>query len=629
ESSNPVTDYSCQNNSVSSVGSLFFNNDGLLGKSLGFDGLNSYLKISNHSSLNPGSGLSLHSLVRSNISGKTQSIFSKGSYSLKIGPDNFPYFEMLSGLENINYVGRPGIESQINSTIVFDGSSYVAAATSGRVYRYQENNDWIDTGRLGTNTYIWSMVEYNGQLYAGTGTSGKVYRYEGDNNWVDIGRLGVATYVYSLAVYDGKLYAGTNDAGQVFRYDGDNNWVSLGQIATNTQIRSMVEFGGKLYVGAYGTGRVYRYDGGTTWTDVGRLGTGTYVYSLAVYNGKMYGSGGSNGRVYRYDGGTTWVDVGRLGTATYTYSLISYNGSLYGSTNNLGQVFRYNGGTSWTGLGQLGSASITYSLAVHDGKIFAGTNNEGKVFSIGSGSSVYSNFNLNNGRFNQLVGVYDGSSIKIYVNGLEKESKSVSGSFGGGTNDLLIGSSYGSSSGGGSLSSDEYFDGFLDEVAVWNKPLSSTEINNIYKRSVTSLKYQVRSCSLSDCSDSLFVGPGNSDSSFYSQEVNNNSANALFNLDVSKNKYFQYKIYLSTEDSSLSPIVSKVEMGGGLAEDYTESNCLNLGSYLVPEYLPSIPSDPKTGDDDMTGYAIKKLSTGRISVKSCGSELNNLIEASK
>ena len=915
EASLPILDESCRGNNISINGSVSYQNNGILNKSLGFNGLDSYLRINHHSSLNPDNALSLSVWAKNEDPGKNQSLISKGSYALKIGADNKPYFEISSGLENINYVGQPGISSQINSSIVFDGSLYVAAS-SGRVYRYQGLNDWVDTGRLGTNTYIWAMVEYNGQLYAGTGTSGRVYRYEGDNNWVDVGRLGVATYVYSLtvsggnlyagtndagqvfrydgdgswtslgqvatntqiwsmiefngnlyvgtygtgrvyrhdggttwtdvgrlgtgtyvfslvvhdgnlyggnrsngrvyryngvntwtdigrlgtdtyvyslisyngnlygsggatgrvyrhdggttgtdvgrlgtatyvytlveydgslyggtnfeglvykyngvnswesmghfglgsqvnslvsyngslyagtygsgrvykydgslgwkntgrlgtntyvysfAVYNGQLYAGTgtsgrvyryegdnnwvdvgrlgvatyvysltvsggnlyagtNDAGQVFRYDGDGSWTSLGQVATNTQIRSMVDFNGSLYVGTYNTGRVYRYDGGTTWTDIGRLGTNTYVFSLAVYNDKIYGASGSTGRVYRYDGGTAWVDVGRLGTASYVYSLVSYNGNLYGATNNLGQIFRYNGGSSWINIGRPGIATNAYSLIVNDGKIFTGTNDVGKVFSIGSGATVYSSFNSNNNKFNHIAGVYDGSNLKIYINGVENYSKAVNGSFNGDSKDLLIGSSYGSSSGSGSSPGDEKFTGLLDEIAIWNKTLSSNDILNIYKRGVLNLKYQVKSCSLNDCSDSNFVGPDGTGSSYYSEELNNSNSLPSFNLNLDHNPYFQYKVYLLSNDNLISPLVSKIEIGGDSAENYTENDCLDLSAYLVPDYLPSIPFDPKVGNINRSAYAIKRADNGRLSVKSCSSELNYEIEFSK
>lgn len=58
----------------------------------------------------------------------------------------------------------------------------------------------------------------------------------------------------------------------------------------------------------------------------------------------------------------------------------------------------------------------------------------------------------------------------------------------------------------------------------------------------------------------------------------------------------------------------------------TENACLDLSSELVPKYLTDIPFDPKFGGSNKTYYAVKGTGTGRLEVRSCSPELDEVIE---
>jgi len=61
----------------------------------------------------------------------------------------------------------------------------------------------------------------------------------------------------------------------------------------------------------------------------------------------------------------------------------------------------------------------------------------------------------------------------------------------------------------------------------------------------------------------------------------------------------------------------------------TVSACVDLKSYLVDDYLSSIPYDPKTGSDGFTDYYINKTASGRIIVGACDPELGKKIEVAR
>ena len=74
----------------------------------------------------------------------------------------------------------------------------------------------------------------------------------------------------------------------------------------------------------------------------------------------------------------------------------------------------------------------------------------------------------------------DGSTLRGYVNKTEVGFKTIT-NYGDVGTDLHIGKGpVGVSSGSNSWQADKFFDGFIDEVEVFNKKLSSAEIENIY-----------------------------------------------------------------------------------------------------------------------------------------------------
>lgn len=181
------------------------------------------------------------------------------------------------------------------------------------------------------------------------------------------------------------------------------------------------------------------------------------------------------------------------------------------------------------------------------------------------------------------------------------------------------------------------YNGAIDEVAIFNRPLSATEIFDTYKRGALSLKYQARSCANADCSDGTFVGPDGTANTYYSEISNNtNSTPSLSLTNISNNRYFQYKTFFDSPVSLTSELKSvaingtqSVIQGGSGASSSTMSACLNISSALAPAYITSIPFDPKVGDNTKTYYAVKKTLGGRINVQACAPEDGQTISVTK
>ncbi|OGZ26854.1 MAG: hypothetical protein A2365_03795 [Candidatus Nealsonbacteria bacterium RIFOXYB1_FULL_40_15] len=106
-------------------------------------------------------------------------------------------------------------------------------------------------------------------------------------------------------------------------------------------------------------------------------------------------------------------------------------------------------------------------------------NNTGKVqgyiYSGGLRSCTTTNLAELN-KWNHIAMTYDGSYLRIYVNGVQGCSRSYVGNISSGTSPLRIGSRY------ATTNYNERFEGAMDEPRIYNRALSALEISEHYQR---------------------------------------------------------------------------------------------------------------------------------------------------
>ncbi|PJA95572.1 MAG: hypothetical protein CO129_11085 [Ignavibacteriales bacterium CG_4_9_14_3_um_filter_34_10] len=103
----------------------------------------------------------------------------------------------------------------------------------------------------------------------------------------------------------------------------------------------------------------------------------------------------------------------------------------------------------------------------------------GVNFNLGNSGwhEVSSEAVMDTGKWYHIAGTYDGSTMKIYINGIEVASQLYSGTLNPGTTTSAIGTS--------SYYTDRVFTGKIDEVRVWSSCLSETAIRDWMCRKVT------------------------------------------------------------------------------------------------------------------------------------------------
>ena len=216
---------------------------------------------------------------------------------------------------------------------------------------------------------------------------------------------------------------------------------------------------------------------------------GFYRGPNIITNGLVLALDAGNTKSYQ-SGSTTWYDKsgnGNNGTLT--------NGPTYSSANGGSIVF--DGVNDYVNCGNTQSATITgnsvsleswvnYNISQEDWKgiIYkSNSNSSGYQLFIDSAESVAfgvmttagflrpnAGFTLSQNTWNHIVGSYDGSNMRIYVNGILYNTTPHSGNILTSTTNLHVGMSFGS----------EEFPGYIAVARIYNRGLSTSEVLQNY-----------------------------------------------------------------------------------------------------------------------------------------------------
>lgn len=154
------------------------------------------------------------------------------------------------------------------------------------------------------------------------------------------------------------------------------------------------------------------------------------------------------------------------------------------------------------------------------------------------------------GKWYHMVGVYDGTRVRLYINGaVYPDPQTSSGALQDRTGSLFF------CQGGSSSPSPTYvFSGALDEIAIWKRALSADEIHGLQSRGAATLRYQVRACGTSTCNGVSFVGPDGTTSSYYSEAESNTPGPPVFKLtSIKSGRYFQWRAYFQRDNNKVDP----------------------------------------------------------------------------
>lgn len=108
----------------------------------------------------------------------------------------------------------------------------------------------------------------------------------------------------------------------------------------------------------------------------------------------------------------------------------------------------------------------------------SGSNAKFLIFRGGSAFSVTGTSTINDGNWHHIVGVNDGTNLKIYVDGALETTTTSGGSIDNGNNPFYIGRR------GGTSANQGHFSGLIDETSIFNAELSASDVTSIYNSGV-------------------------------------------------------------------------------------------------------------------------------------------------
>lgn len=143
------------------------------------------------------------------------------------------------------------------------------------------------------------------------------------------------------------------------------------------------------------------------------------------------------------------------------------------------------------------------------------------------------------------------------------------------------------------------FNGTMDEFAIWNRKLSATEVNDLYRRGAHQLNVSLKTCEVSDCSDGTWSTP-----------YTNSSFNSL---SLINSTYLQYKADIYSDNRTR-----------GTPELYN----VTIGYMDLDVSPPTINlSSPSNNTENVTGLNIifEYIANDESNISSCSLIIDDIV----
>jgi hypothetical protein len=293
-------------------------------------------------------------------------------------------------------------------------------------------NVGIVSPRTGQNTFSYVCFSQTGSSILGF-INGKFTEF-------------IRTGSYITGSSDGRI--GVSAAGQGYFGGYIGNFQIYNRALTQTEIlqnyyQAPIVTDGLVL--ALDAGNLVSYESGSTTT---YSMTGSLTGSLV--NGVKYNSG--NGGSWVFDGTDDYINFGNTPSTTITGSSVSLEAWV---NYNISQQ-------DWKGIMYKANGNSSgYQLFIDSAERVA----FGVITTAGF-SRPNAGFTLPENTWNHIVGSYDGSNMRIYVNGILYSTTPQSGSILTSTTNLYVGMSFAS----------EEFPGYISVARIYNRGLSTSEV---------------------------------------------------------------------------------------------------------------------------------------------------------
>lgn len=416
---NSPTDVQSVNTNASLVGDATYNNMGKVGRAFELDGNGDYIRVEDNAAQRPATAVTVEGWFK---------------------------FDSVSSI--VSLISKPIRNSALNSyTLYLDGGQLRGLVSNGPQFTRASSNFSPQTG-------VWHHLAFSYDFTGGVSTL-KLYA-----NGVEVttGTDGTANI---LPFYDANPYPlliggefENNAPG--FTLDGQADEVSVyGRALTQTEIFDIVQQGsfGKCSLAACvqtANNLVSWFAGEQNALDLRSNNHGT------SQNGATFGAG-RVGQGFSFDGVDDRVVVPNSPSLDITSNQLTIEAWINPSDSTDNQIVSMADGTDL--------ADRKYGLSVTSNLLsFEIETANGRVEAVAGSIPV--------GTFTHVAGVYNGSQMIWYVNGNAVNSVAQSGNIVSSASNFYIGQF--------AVGGFSTFNGTIDEVGIYNRGLTATEIQSIY-----------------------------------------------------------------------------------------------------------------------------------------------------
>ncbi len=184
-----------------------------------------------------------------------------------------------------------------------------------------------------------------------------------------------------------------------------------------------------------------------------------YSFSDLVYD---YSGQNNNGTRY----GATWNDTSLKGRGCFDFDGVDDSINLSSISALVGENVTVSAWIDWAGGSGTADTILSQSNSTHGYCLYVNNTNSTPTFRLND-TKVASSVNISSG-WHSVVGTHNKTTLKIYVDGKLTGSQTKLGT--GINKGCFIGFD----------NNSNYFNGTIDEIAVWNRTLSDDEILNLY-----------------------------------------------------------------------------------------------------------------------------------------------------
>jgi hypothetical protein len=175
-----------------------------------------------------------------------------------------------------------------------------------------------------------------------------------------------------------------------------------------------------------------------------------------------------------YNGTNNGATVGETGILDKAYDFEDTE-SDYVSVGNFQNFVNFKNGSFsiWVNIESYSSFAFVFehfNIADND-RFYVGATSTGNGLNFALGNSGTATYATSTGAWHHIVGTWNGTSAKFYIDGVLKETKTYT--YGNPTTN-------GFDIGRAESTTDRYFDGLIDEFGIWNRTMNQSEITELY-----------------------------------------------------------------------------------------------------------------------------------------------------